>query len=77
MSAPGDQRRNASAAATVRAAALHRRALLKSATAIAALGTLGLRAPAALGQAKPFAGVTINGAGFQHVSTENIKSYIP
>ena len=63
--------------ATLLAARTHRRALLKAAGASAALGTIGLRAPAVLAQAKPFDGVTINGAGFQHVSTENIKTYIP
>jgi multiple sugar transport system substrate-binding protein len=62
---------------TWRAAAMRRRALLKGAAATAAVGAVGLRAPAVVGQARPFDGVTINGAGFQHVSTENIKAYIP
>ena len=78
MSAPGENRRSVSAAAaTLRAAALHRRTLLKGATAMAALGTLGLQAPVVLGQAKPFAGTTINGASFQHVFHTYLKEYIP
>ncbi len=54
-----------------------RRMVLKGTAATAALGAVGLHAPAVIGQAKPFAGVTLNGAGFQHVSTENIKTYLP
>jgi multiple sugar transport system substrate-binding protein len=78
MSASGDHRSSIPAvAATLRAAALHRRALLEGASAMAALGTLGLRAPAVLGQAKPFDGVTINGASFQHVFHTYLKEYIP
>jgi len=42
-----------------------------------ALGAVGLRAPAVLGQAKPFAGVTINGACFQHVYQTYLQAYIP
>ena len=44
---------------------------------MAALGAVGLRAPAVLGQAKPFAGVTFNGASFQHVFHTYLKEYIP
>jgi multiple sugar transport system substrate-binding protein len=62
---------------TLRAAATHRRALLKAAGAGVALGAVGLRAPAVLGQAKPFAGTTINGASFQHVFHTYLKEYIP
>jgi multiple sugar transport system substrate-binding protein len=64
-------------ASTVAAAGLHRRTLLKSATAGIALGAVGLRAPVVLGQAKPFDGVTINGASFQHVFHTYLKEYIP
>jgi multiple sugar transport system substrate-binding protein len=78
MSASRDTRPSVRAtAATLSAANLHRRSLLRNATAIAALGALGLRAPAVLGQAKPFAGVTINGASFQHVFHTYLKEYIP
>ena len=38
---------------------------------------MGLPAPAVIGQAKPFDGVTINGACFQHVFHTYIKEYIP
>jgi multiple sugar transport system substrate-binding protein len=62
---------------TLRAAATHRRALLKAAGAGMALGAVGLRAPAVLGQAKPFAGTTINGASFQHVFHTYLQEYIP
>jgi multiple sugar transport system substrate-binding protein len=54
---------------------MHRRTFLKSGAA--AVGTLGLHAPAVLGQAKPFAGVTINGACFQHVYQTYLQAYIP
>jgi multiple sugar transport system substrate-binding protein len=66
-----------SAWTTLRAAATHRRALLKAAGAGVALGAVGLRAPAVLGQAKPFAGTTINGASFQHVFHTYLQEYIP
>jgi multiple sugar transport system substrate-binding protein len=57
--------------------AVSRRTVLEGTAATAAVGAVGLHAPAVIGQAKPFDGVTLNGAGFQHVSTENIKTYIP
>jgi len=50
---------------------MQRRTFLKAGTA--ALGTTVLRAPAVLGQAKPFAGVTINAACFQHAYTNVLK----
>jgi multiple sugar transport system substrate-binding protein len=62
---------------TLQAAATHRRALLKAAGAGVALGAVGLRAPALLGRAKPFAGTTINGASFQHVFHTYLQEYIP
>ncbi|MBI3456084.1 MAG: extracellular solute-binding protein [Candidatus Rokubacteria bacterium] len=54
-----------------------RRTWLKGAAAAAAVGALGGRAPAVLGQAKPFAGVTIHGAAFQHVFHTYFKEYVP
>lgn len=54
-----------------------RRVFLKSAGAAIALGSVGVKAPAVLGQAKKFKGVTINGAMFQHVWTTHLKEYIP
>lgn len=54
-----------------------RRVFLKSAGAAVALGSVGVKAPAVLGQAKKFKGVTINGAMFQHVWTTYLKEYIP
>ena len=56
---------------------LDRRTVLKSAAATAAVGAIGFPAPAVLGQAKPFAGVTLNGACFQHVFHTYLKDYIP
>lgn len=63
--------------ATLAAARLHRRRILEAALAGPAALALGLRAPAVLGQAKPFAGVTLNGACFQHVFQTYIKEYLP
>jgi multiple sugar transport system substrate-binding protein len=54
-----------------------RRTILKGAAATAAVGAVGLPAPAVIGQAKPFDGVTINGASFQHVFHTYLKEYIP
>ena len=54
-----------------------RRVFLKSAGTAIALGSVGARAPAVLGQAKNFQGVTINGAAFQHVFMTALKEYIP
>ncbi|MEL6962989.1 MAG: extracellular solute-binding protein [Pseudomonadota bacterium] len=62
---------------TLQAAKTHRRQLLKSALYGSAAAAVGLRAPAVLGQSKPFAGVTINGASFQHVFHTYLKEYIP
>jgi anaerobic selenocysteine-containing dehydrogenase len=44
---------------------MKRRSLLKGMAAGAMAGVAGMRAPGVLGQAKPFAGVTINGACFR------------
>ena len=52
-----------------------RRTILKGAAAAAATSTLGF--PAIVGFAKEFAGVTINGASFQHVFFNYLKEYIP
>ncbi len=56
---------------------LPRRRLLKSAATGGAALTLNTYAPIVLGQAKQFAGVTINGACFQHVFQTYLKDYIP
>jgi multiple sugar transport system substrate-binding protein len=53
---------------------IDRRAFLGGAGATALVAA---RAPAVLGQAKPFAGVTINGAAFQHVFHTYLKEYLP
>ncbi|MGI9492741.1 MAG: hypothetical protein ACR2QF_10120, partial [Geminicoccaceae bacterium] len=65
------------AISTLKAAKTHRRKILKAALYGSAAAAVGLRAPAVLGQAKPFAGVTINGASFQHVFHTYLKEYIP
>ena len=62
---------------TFQAARTHRRKVLKAALCGSAAAAIGLRAPAVLGQSKPFAGVTINGASFQHVFHTYLKEYIP
>ncbi len=62
---------------TVQAAALHRRTLMLRAAAGSGALALGLRAPAVLGQAKPYAGVTLNGACFQHVFQTYLKEMLP
>ena len=54
-----------------------RRTLLKGIAGGSAIATLGLRAPVVLGQAKPFAGVTLNGACFQHVFQTYLKDLLP
>src|SRR5262245_22939634 len=54
---------------------MRRRTLLAGGAAV--LGGAVLRAPAVRGQAKPFAGVTINGACFQHVYQTYLQAYIP
>src|SRR2546428_373577 len=53
---------------------LTRRTFLKGA---ARAGGLVVRPPAVLGQAKPFAGVTIRGSSFQHVFHTYLKEYLP
>ena len=52
---------------------LTRRTFLKAAIVSGAV----LRPPAVLGQAKPFAGVTIKGSSFQHVFHTYLKELIP
>ena len=54
-----------------------RRTVLKASAATAAVGAVGMHAPAVIGQAKPFDGVTINGASFQHIFHTYLKEYIP
>jgi hypothetical protein len=54
---------------------MKRRTFLKG--GVAALGVGGARPSVVLGQAKPFAGVTINGACFQHVYQTYLQAYIP
>src|SRR3989442_8835543 len=53
---------------------LTRRTFLKGA---ALAGGVVVRPPAVLGQAKPFAGVTIRGSSFQHVFHTYLKEYLP
>ncbi|MGE0316097.1 MAG: ABC transporter substrate-binding protein [Lautropia sp.] len=54
-----------------------RRRWLRSAVGTGAALGLNIHAPVVLGQAKPFAGVTINGACFQHVFQTYLKAYLP
>ncbi|HWT77493.1 MAG TPA: twin-arginine translocation signal domain-containing protein, partial [Candidatus Methylomirabilis sp.] len=56
---------------------MRRRSFLKGLAVGAAAGVTGLRAPVVLGQAKPFSGITINGAAFQHVHHNYLTEYIP
>jgi multiple sugar transport system substrate-binding protein len=72
-----DAASRANAAATVAASRVHRRQILRAFAGGGAALAVGLRAPAVLGQAKQFAGVTINGACFQHVFQTYIKEFIP
>jgi multiple sugar transport system substrate-binding protein len=64
-------------ALTAMAARLHRRQILRVFAGGGATLAVGLRAPAVLGQAKKFTGVTINGACFQHVFQTYLKEFIP
>jgi multiple sugar transport system substrate-binding protein len=54
---------------------MRRRSFLRGAAAGLAVTTV--RATAVIGQTKPFAGVTINGASFQHVFHTYLKEFIP
>lgn len=67
----------AEARATMTAAGMHRREILKSALMGSAALAVGLRAPAVLGQARRFDGVTINVSSFQHVFHTYLQDYIP
>jgi multiple sugar transport system substrate-binding protein len=58
------------------AARLHRRGLLGAAV-LGTAGAIGLAAPPAVGQARPFAGVSISGAVFQSLFFEHLRGYIP
>ena len=65
------------ASETIEAASPDRRRLLKAALGGSVLGVTGLSAPAVIGQAKKFAGVTLNGACFQHVFHTWLKDLLP
>ena len=54
-----------------------RREVLKVAAGGGVALAFGLGAPAVIGQAKPFSGVTINGACFQHTFQTYLKELIP
>jgi multiple sugar transport system substrate-binding protein len=56
---------------------MKRRSFLKGMAAGAAAGLVGQRAPVVLGQAKPFAGVTINGAAFSYTYHTYLMEYLP
>jgi multiple sugar transport system substrate-binding protein len=62
---------------TAGAALLHRRFMLKAGLAGAATAAVGLPALPVLGQAKRFAGVTINGTSFQHTYHIALKKWLP
>jgi multiple sugar transport system substrate-binding protein len=71
------QSKPAEAATAITAVRLPRRRVLRSFAAGGATIALGSQAPAVLGQSKKFAGVTINGACFQHVFQTYLKDLIP
>ena len=54
-----------------------RREILKVAAGSGAAFAFGLGAPSVIGQAKPFSGVTINGACFQHTFQTYLKEFLP
>ncbi|MFQ5973335.1 MAG: ABC transporter substrate-binding protein [Alphaproteobacteria bacterium] len=54
-----------------------RRKFLKASAGAAALGVIGARAPAVLGRAKEFKGVTLNGSCFQHAYTNVLREFLP
>lgn len=64
-------------ASPIEVARVPRRRVLRSLAAGGATLALGSQAPAVLGQSKKFAGVTINGACFQHVFQTYLKDLIP
>lgn len=71
-----DSNESAKEATAADAVRTHRRRLLQ-ATAASAAAAIGFKSAPVLGQAKPFAGVTLNGACFQHVFQTYIKDLIP
>jgi len=71
------QRMSTAISGTLTAARLHRRTLLRSALVGSAAAAVGLRAPAVLGQAKKFAGVTLQGASFASTFFGYLQNYIP
>lgn len=66
-----------SVSATFKAASLHRRRLLQAALGGGVIAASGLSAPPVVGQARKFAGVTLNGACFQHVFHSWLKDLLP
>lgn len=62
---------------TAASAGLFRRDVLKFALAGSAMAAVGLRAPAVLANAKPFDGVTLRGACFQHIFHTYIQKLLP
>jgi len=54
-----------------------RRWFLRTSAGALALGAIGARAPAVLGQAKEFKGVTLNVSCFQHAYTNVLKELLP
>ena len=62
---------------TVLAAQTHRRQILKGAAAGAAAAATGLRAPAVLAQAKPFAGTTLNVSCWSAPYPKFLADYLP
>lgn len=63
------------AEATIRAANLHRRQIIKA--AVAGVAAIGLPASPVLGQARKFAGVTLQGAAFQHAFHLALREWLP
>ena len=59
------------------AARLHRRQLLQAAAATAAIAATGVRAPAVLAQAKPFAGTTLNVSCWSAPYPKFLADYLP
>ena len=55
----------------------HRRQLLKSAAGVIIGGTAASLALPALAQAKPFAGLKLRGAAYQHGFFNVLRKYIP
>ncbi|QCP87806.1 extracellular solute-binding protein [Cereibacter sphaeroides] len=54
-----------------------RRTILRGLAGGGIATVLGLKAPAVLANSRPFEGVTLQGACFQHVFHEHVKAYLP